>query len=142
MLLGRDKTPLDFTIFDIGTHRYTVPCLEYIETKFPHVNFEYIEGDSTVKVAEWINENNTQANTYDLVHVDGGHSEHCILNDMKNADMLVKLNGIIIIDDTNDITINKYVDMYLNSGNYTELNGKITTYYPHRILRKLNHTTF
>jgi hypothetical protein len=27
MLLGRDKTPVDFTIFDIGEHSYTRPCL-------------------------------------------------------------------------------------------------------------------
>ena len=27
---------------------------------------------------------------YVIVHVDGGHSNHCISNDMKNTDLLVK----------------------------------------------------
>ena len=87
--------------------------MEYIKSKFTHINFEYIEGDSTITMPKWIKNNKNLIWSYDVVHVDGGHSEHCILNDMKNADLLVKNNGIIIIDDTNDANINKYVDLYI-----------------------------
>lgn len=136
-LLGKHNTSLNFTIFDIGHHSYTKPCLEYIESKFKNINFEYIEGDSTIMMPLWIKNNKTLIWTYDVVHVDGGHSEHCISNDIKNADLLVKTNGIIIIDDTNDPNINRYVDIYISSGNYIELNVLKTYGYLHRIIKKI-----
>jgi 3D (Asp-Asp-Asp) domain-containing protein len=86
---------------------------------------------------EWINNHKELMYTYDLVHVDGGHSEHCISNDMKNADLLVKKNGILIIDDTNSGIINKYVDLYISKGNYVELNLLETHGYQHRVIRKV-----
>jgi hypothetical protein len=138
MLLGRSKTPLKFTIFDIGHHQYVKPCYEYIQTQFPHVNFEYVEGDSTVIMPEWINNHKESMHTYDVVHVDGGHSEHCISNDLKNTDLLVKKNGIVIIDDTNSDVINSYVNMYLSNGNYIELSVLPTYGYPHRVIKKIN----
>lgn len=136
MLLGRDKTPIDFTIFDIGHHTYTKPCLQYLQSQFQHVNFEYIEGDSTVTMPKWIEDNQTKLGVYDVVHVDGGHSEHCIQHDMKNTDLLVKKGGIVIIDDTNAPQINKYVDLYLSNG-YRELDVLTTVGYPHRIIQKV-----
>jgi len=56
---------------------------------------------------------------------------------MKNTDLLVKKNGIVIIDDTNDYIINNYVDLYLSHGNYIELNLLPTVGYPHRIIKKI-----
>ena len=44
---------------------------------------------------------------------------------MKNTDLLVKINGIIIIDNTNSHIINSYVDLYLFNGNYIELYIKL-----------------
>ena len=131
------NTPLNFTIFDIGRHSYTKLSFDYIKSKFSHVNFEYVEGDSTTTMPEWINNHKELMYKYDLVHVDGGHSEHCISNDMKNADLLVKKNGIIIIDDTDNPHINKYVDLYISNGNYTELNLCSTEGYKHRIIKKI-----
>ena len=136
LLLGRDKKPLDFTIFDIGKHPYTKPCLNYIQSQFSQINFEYIEGDSTVSMPKWIKANVKQMGLYDVVHVDGGHSEHCISNDMKNADILVKKGGIVIIDDTNLPHINKYVDEYVSSGAYRKMDVLRTIRNPHRIIQK------
>jgi hypothetical protein len=136
MLLGRDTSALDFTVFDIGHYSYTKPSLEYIKSQFQHVNFEYIEGDSTITMPAWINENKQLIWSYDVVHVDGGHSEHCILNDMKNADLLVKVGGIVIVDDTNAGHINNYVNLYLSSGKYREVDVLTTYGYPHRIIQK------
>jgi hypothetical protein len=137
MLLGRTNTPINFTIFDIGDHLYTKPSFEYIKSKFSHVNFEYVEGDSTITMPEWISNNPELIYKYDLVHVDGGHNEHCISNDMKNADLLVKLNGIIIIDDTHMEAINKCADLYISAGNYVEMNLLPTYEYPHRVIKKI-----
>jgi len=137
MLLGRSNEPLNFTIFDIGHHSYTKPCYDYIKSKFSHINFEYVEGDSTVTMPNWISNHPELMHKYDVVHVDGGHDEHCISNDMKNTDLLVKKNGIVIVDDTNCETINKYVDLYLSSGNYVELTVLPTVGYPHRVIQKI-----
>jgi 3D (Asp-Asp-Asp) domain-containing protein len=136
MLLGRDTTPLDFTIFDIGEHAYTNPTLNYIVSKFPHIKFEYVEGDSTQTMPKWIKDNPQYLETYDVIHVDGGHTEKCIFNDMKNVDLLVKKGGIIIIDDTQDDIINKYVDLYISTGQYQELKVLNTIGYRHRIIWK------
>jgi hypothetical protein len=135
MLLGRDKNSLDFTLFDIGHHAYTKPCFNYIKSEFPHVNFEYIEGDSTLTMPKWIELNQSKLGLYDVIHVDGGHSEHCISNDMKNADILIKKGGIIIIDDTNVKHINDHVNLYL-SNKYKEIEVLKTEGYPHRIIQK------
>lgn len=138
MLLGREEKPLDFTIFDIGEHKYTKPCYNYIKSNFSNVSFEFIEGDSTKTMPKWIASHPELAGTYDVVHLDGGHSEHCIVNDMKNSDILVKKGGIIIIDDTNLRHINERVENMLVSGKYTEIKDIVkTTQYLHRIIQKM-----
>ena len=136
MLLGRDNSPLDFTVFDIGHHAYTKPCLEYLKKYFKHVRFEYIEGDSIVTVPKWM-EANKSFGEYDVVHVDGGHSESCISNDMKNANLLVRKGGIVIVDDTNVNYINETVNMYISNGMYREMDVLETKGYPHRIIQKI-----
>jgi hypothetical protein len=74
---------------------------------------------------------------YDLVHVDGGHSEYCASNDMKNADILLKIGGTMIIDDTDAPQINNQVNIYVASGRYVEINVLKTFGYPHRIIQKI-----
>lgn len=137
MLLGREKTPLEFTVFDIGHHDYTKPCFNHIKNIFTNVNFEYIEGDSTITMPIWIDNNKQHLATYDIIHVDGGHSEYCIINDMKNTDILIKIGGIIIIDDTWSTCINNCVNQYISSGCYKELNLLKTYGYPHRAIQKI-----
>lgn len=137
LLLGRENTPIDFTVFDIGHYSYTKPCMEYIKSQFSHANFEYIEGDSTVTMPEFISKHNELMGTYDVIHVDGGHTEHCISNDMRNTDLLIRVGGIVIIDDTNDYDINRYVDMYISTGNYEEKQIFKTVGYPHRVIQKI-----
>jgi hypothetical protein len=137
LLLGRDQTPLEFTVFDIGHHPYTKPCLQYIQSTFPHVNVTYVEGDSTKTMPKWIEANPTCLGIYDVIHVDGGHSEHCITNDMKHADLLVRKDGIVIIDDTHMAHINACVNVYLSCGKYREMDILQTERYRHRMLQKI-----
>jgi len=136
MLLGRDTAELDFTVFDIGRHPYTKPCLEYIKSQFQHIKFEYIEGDSTITMPAWIHENKSCIWSYDLIHVDGGHTEHCISNDMKYADILLKAGGLVIIDDTNHYHINNWVDWYVSTRKYIELDVPNSFEYGYRVLQK------
>jgi len=136
-LLGRTKTPIDYTIFDIGTHTYTVPCLNYIKTAFPFATFEYVEGDSTSTMPSWIAAHPECIETYGLIHVDGGQTESCVKSDIHCADLLVKVNGIIIVNNTNISYINAQVDIYIASGKYTELSILPTKGCTHRVLQKV-----
>ena len=137
LLLGREKTPLQCTIFDIGVHSYTKPCLHYIKSAFQHVVFEYIEGDSTSTIPGWIKMNPIQIGTYDVIHVDGGYTEQCISNDMKHADILLKKGGIMIVNYTHMYHVHQYVDLYV-SRKYKELTVLQTKGYPHRIIQKVH----
>jgi hypothetical protein len=127
--------PLHFTIFDLGCHPYSRPCLNYLASKFPYTVFEYIEGNSVLSFPEWI-KLTTPKDTYDLVHVDGGHTLDCIKHDMKNASSILKSGGMLIIDDTNVDYINREVDAYIETNNYVEIDILETKGYKHRVLQK------
>jgi predicted O-methyltransferase YrrM len=137
MLLARPQTPLIFTIFDIGDHKYMQPSLIYTSRQFPHVLMECIQGDSTQAMPTWISSHPTAAGTYDVIHVDGGHSYHCITRDMSNAAILVRIGGIIIIDDVYIGYINDTVNQYIQSGNYREVDCLPTVGYTHRIIQRV-----
>ena len=56
--------------FDLGEHKYTIPCYEKLKETFgDRINITI--GDST-KTLQNINDN------YDLIHIDGGHSTEVI----------------------------------------------------------------
>jgi hypothetical protein len=133
-----DKKTYNFYIFDIAQHIYTKPCFELFKSTFKNDNnnIYFIEGNSIITIPEFINEN--RIGTFDFIHIDGGHTKECIDNDFKNADILIKNNGIIIIDDTNISFINDAVDFYINNNNYVELFLlDIKSFvYPHRIIQK------
>jgi len=149
ILLGKElKNSLVYTIFDIAEHSYTKPCFSYIQKKFPDIKFEFIEGDSTIKMPEYIDKNSSVVASYDIIHLDGGHDETYILSDMKYSDILLKVGGLLIVDDTNVPHINKCVDSYIQLGKYTDISS---SYFPteaknnytneidilHRILQKI-----
>jgi hypothetical protein len=137
MLLGRPKTPVNFTIFDIGEHAYVKPTMEYIVRQFPYVLFDYTPGDSTQIIPSWIASHPLVEGTYDVVHVDGGHSYHCITNDMKNAAVLVRIGGILIVDDVYIGYINDTVNQYISTGHFREVACLPTVGYTHRIIQRV-----
>jgi len=140
MMMGLYNKNPNFYIFDYNEHKYVKPCLELFKSNFNHKinNFKFIEGDSIITLPNFINENQNLMRTFDFIHIDGGHSEECIKNDLKNCDNLIKRGGIIIIDDTNYSHINNEVDFYINNYNYVELFFlDISKFmHPHRIIQK------
>lgn len=139
MILGnKNLNNLHFTIFDINHHPYTKTCYLYLKDKFPSVNFEFIAGDSIEKIPQYTLLYPECLGTFDLVHIDGGHSEDCIKNDILNSSKLTTEQGIIIVDDTDHNVINNYVDKYLDTKEYEELNVLKTHGYCHRIIKKIN----
>ena len=131
LLLFNNNKDIDFTVFDIGRHKYTLPCLKYLAKCFNETRFEYIEGNSIKTIPAYIK--NNEVGCFDVVHIDGGHSKKCIENDLKNADILVKEGGIIVIDDTGISVINNCVEEYLSKG-YSEVFDITKTC--HRVIKK------
>lgn len=89
-----------YVVFDICIHSYVKPCFEYLKSQFPKATLELIEGDSMQTVANY-----TSNETFDIIHVDGGHLEEVAASDMKHAVRLCSKGGYIILDDTNDTAI-------------------------------------
>jgi hypothetical protein len=92
----------NYTFFDLGEHSYTRPCFEYVKSKAMNpdkISIHY--GDSRTEIPKWIAAHSDQVGTFDIVHVDGGHIESCVVSDTAMAILLVKPGGIVIVDDTN-----------------------------------------
>lgn len=137
LLLGNTNKNINFTIFDINQHLYTPKCYEYIQNKFPLVNFEFIEGDSVISIPKWIN-NTKNYEYFDVLHIDGCHLIDIVIQDFANSIKMLKKNGILIIDDVQKEHINNLVNIYLSTNMFEEITDIFeTTLYPHRILKKL-----
>lgn len=126
----------ELTLFDLGSHAYVRPCIEYIRKQFPSVNMTYIEGDSTRTLPAFLAANLHKKGIYDLVHVDGGHDRDVVLSDVAVAIDLVAPGGLMILDDTNIDYINEIADACICSGAFTEEKILDTVGYQHRILRR------
>ena len=141
LLSRKNIKSTNLLIFDIEEHNYVKPCINYIKNKFENNEtiINYIEGNSIITLPEYISNNPLSIGSFDLIHIDGGHSIECITNDMKNANLLLKINGIIIIDDTNLNWINEIVNKYISDMNYIEifLLNLSKCLSPHRIIKKI-----
>jgi predicted O-methyltransferase YrrM len=68
---------IKLTCVDIGHHRYTIPCFQQLKKDFGD-RIELLIGDSR-EVVPTIND------TFDLVHIDGGHSLNVAEKDITNT---------------------------------------------------------
>jgi hypothetical protein len=136
-LLLNKSLSLTFTIFDIGEHVYTQPCINYLQQKFPHVKFLFAKGDSTKLLPGFIEQYSHELSSYDVVHVDGGHSFECAHSDIYHAHLLLRAGGYMIIDDTNVSYISDFVNTLLKTNTYKEIDILPTVGYKHRIIQKL-----
>ena len=128
---------LEITIADDGFHTYTKPCLDYVQSLFPTVNFRYINGDSRITLPIFLNrEGSTHIGTYDVVHIDGGHDDSCVYSDLCVGIALLKRGGILIIDDTNQKNIKDATENLIQSGHFYLTNTLHTQGYEHTILIK------
>jgi hypothetical protein len=85
-------------IFDLGEHKYTRPCFEYLSSQFPNrMKIEF--GDSRQTVPAYIAKNTGRV--FDMIHVDGGHTEPIVRADILNTLQLCDYNTVVISDDDN-----------------------------------------
>ena len=96
---------INITCFDLGEHKYTIPCYEKLKETFgDRINITI--GDST-KTLQNINDN------YDLIHIDGGHSTEVADSDIINSYRLSKKGTILIMDDYDFPNLHNLWDSYI-----------------------------
>lgn len=135
LLLGCNPgTKIDF--LDIGGHPYVVPCYEYIlkiRSEIPILlylgNSKHILPLRVLKQKEH--------DVYDVIHMDGGHSNDCVVNDLTLCYQLCKTGGWLIVDDASGFILEE-INRFLQLGLVKKVPGQLdTNLYPHCILEKI-----
>jgi predicted O-methyltransferase YrrM len=112
MLISNPNINID--CFDIGEHKYTIPCYNKIKEIFKdRINLTI--GDSRESLKN-INK------TYDLIHIDGGHTDDVATSDINNSYRLAKEGTIIIMDDYDFSNLSKIWDYHINLYNLQKMN--------------------
>ena len=134
LLSNRSATHL---FFDLGEHKYSEPCANYIQSVYPDTAMQFVWGDSRTMIPRWIQANPAAIGTFDVVHVDGGHTPECATSDLFGAYLLAKPGGIIIVDDINSTEIMPTVNVWMRQGLLQiDPTFEVTKLYPHAMLRK------
>jgi predicted O-methyltransferase YrrM len=111
MLISNPRIKIN--CIDIGYHSYTLPCYKKIKETFGE-RIDIIIGDST-KVLEQINEK------YDLIHIDGGHEDNIVINDIYHSLRMSKYGTTIIMDDYDFPNINYIWNMFIKINELKDL---------------------
>ena len=105
---------INITCFDLGDHKYTVPCYEKLKETFGD-RINLIIGDSR-ETLQNIND------VYDLIHIDGGHFTEVAESDIINSYRLSKQGTILIMDDYDFRNLHYLWDNYIIKYNLKPLN--------------------
>ena len=112
LLMVSSNPAAEYVLFDLGGHRYTRPCVEYIKNAYPSTKITEVYGDSNLTLREYVSSN--EPNTFDMIHIDGGHETHTVVNDFIYTQFLLKKDGVVIFDDYNFGNIKQVVDYYVS----------------------------
>jgi predicted O-methyltransferase YrrM len=135
-LLGSDtETKID--ALDIGEHGYVQKTFDFLKRRFPNRKLSLQIGDSRESLVQRVLKEK-ETNTYDLIHMDGGHTADCVVNDILLLTQLLKPNGWLIVDDINDPFICSQVTRLVRLGIYRPISGQLPTeLYQHVLLEKI-----
>ena len=111
LLMVSANPTAEYLIFDLGGHGYTRPCVEYIRSAYPSTKITEVYGDTNITLREYVKTN--ELHTCDMIHIDGGHETHTVVNDFIYTQFLLKQDGIVIFDDYNFGNIKSVVDYYV-----------------------------
>tara|TARA_Y100000034_G_C6780629_1_gene348892 strand:+ start:131 stop:769 length:639 start_codon:yes stop_codon:yes gene_type:complete len=127
----------EYTFFDLKNHGYAAPCYEYLNEAFEDTKMNIIYGDSKETLKDYVNDADykNKLNSYDFIHIDGGHDIETLKSDYAWAFLLSKSGGHIIIDDTDVPHINKFVSDVIAANQVEEVCPRHLTNL-HRILIK------
>lgn len=114
LLMVSSNPTAEYLLFDLGGHGYTRPCVEYIKNAYPSTKITEVYGDSNLTLREYVSSN--EPNTFDMIHIDGGHETHTVVNDFIYTQFLLKKDGVVIFDDYNFGNIKSVIDYYTSRG--------------------------
>jgi predicted O-methyltransferase YrrM len=112
MLLSNPN--IHITCFDLGEHRYVIPCYEKLKETFGD-RINLIIGDSRNTLPN-IND------TVELIHIDGGHMSEVAESDIINSYRISKQGTILIMDDYDFSNLHSLWDYYVVRYNLRQLN--------------------
>lgn len=112
---------IHITCYDIGEHKYVLPCYENLKETFGD-RINIIIGNSI----ETLPSNN---DTYDLIHIDGSHTTCDAESDIVNSYRLSKQGTIIIMDDYDFPNLHDLWDKYIIKYNFKSLNTEYNSQY-------------
>lgn len=130
LLILLSNPDLKLTCMDIAEHKYTMPCYNALKEMFgERINF--IKGD-TLKTLPDITE------TFDLIHIDGGHSDELVINDIEHSYRVAHNQTILLMDDYEFPNIQELWNKYINEYNLTGVSSIFfpTTNHDARIVHK------
>ena len=104
---------LNINCYDLGEHKYTMPCYEKLKETFGD-RINIVIGDSTITLQN-VNEQ------YDLIHIDGGHSTEVAESDIINCYRLSKDKTILIMDDYDFPNLHELWDRFIRIYNLKQL---------------------
>ena len=113
LLMLLTNSNIHISCFDLGEHTYTLPCYEKLKETFgERINITI--GDSTKTLKNVIG-------SYDLIHIDGGHSIEVADSDIINSYRLSKERTILIMDDYDFPDLHSLWDSYITKYNLKKL---------------------
>jgi Methyltransferase domain len=110
LIMLLENPSAEYLIFDLNNHRYTEPCMQYIRAAFPTANIKTVYGNSIETVRRYIHEHADELHTYDLCHIDGGHTPDIFTADYENIRYLSKKGSPVIFDDYDMGDIRRFID--------------------------------
>lgn len=122
----------EYLLFDLNNHKYTEKTLEYVKKSFPNTKINVVFGNSVETIKKYIIENENELNTYDLCHLDGGHTENIFSCDYEYMKKMIKYGGIIIFDDSD---MKEIFNFLINKIKFNE----IREYYDYNLFRNNRH---
>lgn len=93
---------IEVVAFDLCSHSYTEDCANYLSSRY---NLVLHKGDSGHTIPNY-----NPGRTFDLIHIDGGHSQIQSLIDIINCKKLADANTLLIVDDTHLAGISKSIE--------------------------------
>ena len=87
----------EYTIFDLGEHKYSRPCFDFCKQLFHNTKIEIFWGDSRETLLTYLE--SPLHNKFDVIHIDGVHAIEIANSDIQNSYRLSKYKTILIMDD-------------------------------------------
>ncbi len=130
LLIMLEQNPTaHYQLFDLGYHKYTQPCIEYIKNQYPTTKIDVVYGDSKQTIKNHIFENRKEIQSYDLIHIDGGHDDLELSSDFYMSSIIGNKDCILIMDDYNFPNIKSFIDFRISGRiiqKYENSNLKVT----------------